>query len=109
MQRKPYEAVYQQIDPRTGGKLGRARGRYATFADHLAPLHAAEPHATAERLIELEREAAQVTRQPAIYSDVTVSFSKSISLLHASIRENERRFLRVLDETGSVRGPITPS
>jgi len=91
VQREPYEAVYQQIDPRTGARLGRACGRYATFADHLARLTAAEPHATAERLIELEREAAQATRQPAVYTDVTVSFSKSISVLHASIRENERR------------------
>ena len=91
VQRAPYDAVYQQIDPRTGAKLGRARGRYATFADHLARLQAAEPHATAERLMELEREAAQATRQPAVYIDVTVSFSKSISVLHASLRENERR------------------
>ena len=90
VQRKPYEAVYQQIDPRTGVRLGRPRGRYATFADHLARLRAAEPHATTERLIELEREAAQATRQPAVYIDVTVSFSKSVSVLHASIRENER-------------------
>jgi TrwC relaxase len=58
MQRKPYEAVCQQIDPRTGARLGRARGGYATFGDHLARLAAAEPHATAERLIELERQAA---------------------------------------------------
>ena len=91
VERKPYDAVYQQRDPRTGDKLGRPRGRYATFADHLAQLKAAEPHATAERMIELEREAAQVTRQPAAYTDVTVSFSKSISVLHASIRENARR------------------
>jgi hypothetical protein len=91
VRRGPYEAVYQQIDPRTGARLGRARARYATFADHLARLTAAEPHATAERLIELEREAAQATRQPAAYLDVTVSFSKSISVLHASLRENERR------------------
>ena len=91
VERKPYDAVYQQRDPRTGDKLGRPRGRYATFADHLAQLTAAEPHATAERVIELEREAAQVTRQPAAYTDVTVSFSKSISVLHASIRENARR------------------
>ena len=89
--RKPYDAVYRQIDPRTGARLGRPRGRYPTFADHLARLQAAEPHATAERLIELEREAARATRQPAAYYDVTVSFSKSISVLHASIRENERR------------------
>ena len=91
VQRTPYDAVYRQIDPRTGDKLGRPRGRYPTYADHLARLKAAEPHATAERIIELEREAAQATRQPAAYTDVTISFSKSISVLHASIRENERR------------------
>jgi TrwC relaxase/AAA domain len=91
VQREPYDAVYQQIDPRTGDRLGRPRGRYTRFVDHLARLTVAEPHATAERLIELEREAAQATRQPAAYTDVTVSFSKSISVLHASIRENERR------------------
>jgi conjugative relaxase-like TrwC/TraI family protein len=91
VQRKAYDAIYRQTDPRTGARLGRPRGRYPTFADHLARLTAAEPHATAERLIELEREAAQATRQPAAYYDVTVSFSKSISVLHASIRQNERR------------------
>ena len=47
--------------------------------------------ATSERLIELERQAAKAARQPAAYTDVTVSFSKSISVLHASIRENTRR------------------
>jgi hypothetical protein len=86
-----YDAVYQQRDPATGDKLGRSRGNYVKFADHLARLRAAEPHATTERLIELEREAAKATRQPAAYTDATVSFSKSISVLHASIRENERR------------------
>jgi TrwC relaxase/AAA domain len=91
VERQPYDAVYQQIDPRTGVRLGRPRGRYPTFADHLARLMATEPHATAERLIELEREAARMTRQPAAYTDVTISFSKSISVLHASIRENGRR------------------
>src|SRR5262249_33735380 len=87
----PYDAVYRQTDPRTGARLGRARGRYPTFADHLSRLTTAEPHATAERLIELEREAARATQQPAAYYDVTVSFSKSISVLHASLRENQRR------------------
>jgi hypothetical protein len=91
VERKPYDAVYSQVDPQTGAKLGRPRGSYAKFTDHLARLTAAEPHATAERLIELEREAAKATRQPAAYTDVTVSFSKSISVLHASIRENARR------------------
>src|SRR5207302_2718982 len=98
VERKPYGAVYQQRDPRTGAMLGRARGRYTTFADHLAQLTAAEPHATAERVIELERQAAHATRQPAAYTDVTVSFSKSISVLHASIRENARRARQAGDE-----------
>ena len=98
VERKPYDAVYQQRDPRTGQRLGRPRGQYAKFADHLAQLKAAEPHATAERLIELEREAAQATRQPAAYTDVTVSFSKSISVLHASIQENARRARLVEDQ-----------
>lgn len=102
VERQPYEAVYQQTDPRTGAKLGRARGRYPSFADHLARLMAAEPHATAERLIELEREAAQATRQPAVYIDVTVSFSKSISVLHASIRENERRARQAGDQQAAA-------
>ena len=102
VERQPYNTVYQQIDPRTGAKLGRARGRYPTFADHLARLTAAEPHATAERLIELEREAARATRQPAVYIDVTVSFSKSISVLHASIRENERRARHAGDQQAAA-------
>jgi hypothetical protein len=90
VERPAYDAVYQQRHPVTREKLGRARGGYLRFTDHLARLRAAEPHATAERLIELEREAAKATRQPAAYTDVTVSFSKSISVLHASIRENAR-------------------
>src|SRR6185437_1910923 len=89
--RERYELVYRQVDPRTGGKLGRSPASYASFADHLARLTAAEPHATGERLAELERLAAQATRQTPAYTDVTVSFSKSVSVFHASIRENERR------------------
>ena len=58
VERRPYDAVYRQIDPRTGDQLGRARGLYAMFANHLASCKAAEPQAITERLIELEREAA---------------------------------------------------
>src|SRR5256885_4463447 len=102
VERQPYDAVYRQTDPRTGAGLGRPRGRYPTFADHLSRLTAAEPHATAERLIELEREAAQATRQPAAYYAVTASFSKSISLLHASPRENERRARQAGDQKAAA-------
>jgi AAA domain/TrwC relaxase len=100
--RGPYDAVYRQIDPRSGVKLGRARGNYVTHEAHLARLTSAEPHATAERLLELEREAHRLTREPAPYTDVTVSFSKSISVLHASIRENARRARQAGDEAAEA-------
>ena len=82
VERQPYDAVYRQVDPRTGTWLGRPRGRYLTFADHLARLKAAEPYATAERLIELELEAAQATRQPA-YTRPPGSGTRSAAQSHA--------------------------
>jgi conjugative relaxase-like TrwC/TraI family protein len=102
VERASYDMVYQQADPRTGEKLGRACGRYVSFADHLAALVAAEPHATAERRLELERLAAQATRRSPAYTDMTVSFSKSISVFHASIRENERR-ARLAGDTATAQ------
>jgi integrase len=72
VERRPYEQVYSQIDP----------------------------HVAAERLLELEREAAQATRQAPAYTDLTVSLSKSLSIFHASIRENERRARLAGDEAG---------
>jgi len=91
VERPVYEAVYRQLDPRTGERLGRAPAGHAKFAALLAELKAAEPHATAERLLELERQAAQATRKTPAYTDMTVSLSKSISVFHASLRENERQ------------------
>jgi AAA domain/TrwC relaxase len=91
VEREPYEAVYRQVDPRDGTRMGRRPGGYARYAEHLARLEAAEPHATSERLLELERQAAAATRKSPAYTDVTVSLSKSISVLDASMLENARR------------------
>ena len=91
VQRSDYDAVYSQVNPRDGSKIGSRPGNYQEKADHLARLLAAEPHATAERVIELEREAAKAARVAPAYTDMTVSFSKSISLLGASIRANARQ------------------
>jgi conjugative relaxase-like TrwC/TraI family protein len=52
---------------------------------------AAEPHATFERKVELEREAQQQTRRSPPYTDFTVAHNKSVSVLHASFREQARR------------------
>ena len=91
-------AVFDQQHPVTGEQLGRRRAAGSSYRLHLAGLLAAEPHATAERRLELQREAARLTRQTAPYTDVTVSFSKSISVLHASIRENARRARQAGDQ-----------
>jgi AAA domain/TrwC relaxase len=88
VERRDYDAVYRQVNPADGTAIGSRPRSYPTKQDHLARLLAAEPHATAERRIELEREAAKATREVPSYTDMTVSWSKSISLLEASIRAN---------------------
>jgi AAA domain/TrwC relaxase len=101
-----YYAVYQQIHPVTGEKLGRApKNGSKTELDadvYLAALLDAEPHATRERQRELAREAARMTRSTAPYTDVTVSWSKSVSILHASIRENARQARMAGDDSAAA-------
>src|SRR5713101_4846405 len=54
VERDPYLAVYQQVDPRTGETFGRGPYGYKHYTQILAAKLAAEPHATRERVIELE-------------------------------------------------------
>ena len=91
VERDPYLAAYQQRDPETGEKLGRAPNGYKRFSQIFAAKLAAEPHATWERRLELEREAGQEARRSPVYTDLTVAHNKSVSVLHASFREQARR------------------
>ena len=91
VERDPYNAVYQQIDPRDGTRLGNKPGGHQKYKDHLDKLLAAEPHATSERVAQLQRIAAQAVRKSPVYTDMIVSIVKSVSIFHASIRENERQ------------------
>ena len=68
-------------------RFEQARERYREIHDQLL---AAEPQATAEREAELRIEAARRARLSPLYMDLTVSFSKSISVFHASLGENTR-------------------
>ncbi len=99
VERDPYLAVYQQTDPRTGDKLGRAPNGYQHFRQIFARKLAAEPHATWERRLELEREAGQEARRSPVYTDLTVAHNKSISVLHASFRE-QARWARLAGDAG---------
>jgi hypothetical protein len=101
-ERAAYDAVYAQTDPRTGERLGRAPADYsASYQATLDRLLAAEPHATAERVAELEWAAHKQTRQPKPYTDVTVSWSKSLSVFHASLRANAAQARQAGDETAA--------
>ena len=91
VERDPYLAAYRQTDPVTGEQLGRAPNGYKRFGQIFAAKLAAEPHATFERRLELEREAGQEARRSPVYTDLTVAHSKSVSVLHASFREQARR------------------
>jgi conjugative relaxase-like TrwC/TraI family protein len=91
VERDPYLAAYQQTDPSTGERLGRAPVGYRRFGQIFARKLAAEPHATWERRLELEREAGQEARRSPVYTDLTVAHNKSVSVLHASFREHGRR------------------
>ena len=98
----PYFRVMDQLDPRDGvTKLGRPRGDYK-FERQLAKLKAAEPHATGERIVELERQAAQATRRSPVYTDATMSFSKSFGIFHASLREIARQARLAGDEAAAA-------
>jgi len=91
VERDPFLAVYQQVHPVTGEKLGRAPGGYRQFAEILDGLLAAEPWATESRRLDLEREAAKLCRRSPAYTDMTAAHAKSISVFHAAMREQARR------------------
>ncbi len=87
-----FRQVYSLANPATGERLGGPRRDFSrSYEVRLGQLLAAQPHATADRVHELEQQARRNTRQSPAYADVTLNFSKSISLLHGSIRENAAR------------------
>lgn len=102
VEKAAYLAVYKQVNPATGEKIGSSPGNYAKFEDNLARKLAAEPHATEARKQELRAEAHKETRVGYPYTDVTVSFSKDVSLLGAGIRENLRQAREAGDAAGQA-------
>ena len=91
VEREPYDKTYSQIHPQTGEQLGRKPSGRDKYDELLNRMKAAEPHATAERIHEMQRIAHTESRRSAPYTDVTVSLVKSVSIFHTSIKENERQ------------------
>src|ERR1022692_3261136 len=90
VERKPYDLLFGERRAPDGTRLGRPPSGGQKAADLYARLLASEPHASAERRRELRVEAAGRARQSPLYFDLTISFSKSIAVFHASLGENAR-------------------
>ncbi len=102
VERQPYNLLFGERKAPDGTRLGRPRSAGRTASDAYAKLLAAEPHATSERKRELMAEAASRTRQSPLYFDLTISFSKSSSIFHASLGENARLARQTGDAGGAA-------
>ena len=102
VEREPYDLLFGERRAPDGTQLGRPPGNGRKAADLYAQLLAAEPHATAERKRELRTEAVRKARQSPLFFDLTISFSKSISIFHASLGENARLAREAGDHDGDA-------
>ena len=80
---------------------GLQRSRAARVRRELyAALLAVEPHATAERRRDLRIETTKKARHSPLFFDLTISLSKSIKIVHASLGENARLARQAGDTAG---------
>jgi hypothetical protein len=100
VERKPYDLLFGERRAPDGTALSRPPDGGRKVAEVYARLLAAEPHATTGRKRELRIDAARQARQSPLYFDLTVSFSKSISIFHASLGENARLARQAGDRDG---------
>jgi conjugative relaxase-like TrwC/TraI family protein len=100
VERKPYDLLFGEHRAPDGTPVGKPPGSGRKANDIYTKLLTAEPHATAERKRELLLEATRQARQSPLFFDLTLSFSKSISIFHASLGENAR----LARQTGDTAG-----
>jgi conjugative relaxase-like TrwC/TraI family protein len=102
VERQPYDFLFGRRQAPDGTPLGRAPASGRKAAEIYKALLAAEPHATAERKRELRTQAVQKARHGPLFFDLTLSFSKSISIFHASLGENARLARQAGDHEGDA-------
>jgi conjugative relaxase-like TrwC/TraI family protein len=85
VEREPYNLLFGQRKGPDGQKLGRAPANAGKAIEIYKGLLAAEPGADDHRRAELRIMAQRQARQSPLYFDVTTSWSKDISILHASL------------------------
>jgi hypothetical protein len=85
VKRESYNLLLGQRKGPDGQKLGRAPANAGKAAEIYKGLLAAEPGADDHRRAALRIEAQRQARQSPLYFNFTMSWSKDISLFHASI------------------------
>src|SRR5690348_12911142 len=85
VEREPYDLLFGQRKGPDGRKLGRAPANAGKVVEIYKGLVAAEPGADDHRKAALRIEAQRRARQSPLYFDLTVSWSKDISIFHASL------------------------
>src|SRR5689334_18674445 len=85
VEREPYNLLFGERKGPDGQKLGRAPANAGKAAEIYRGLLAAEPGANDHRRAELRIEAQRQARQSPLYIELTVSWSKDISIFHASL------------------------
>jgi TrwC relaxase len=100
VEREPYDLLFGERKAPDGTQLGRPPSNGRKAADLYVQLLSAEPHATAERKRELRAEAVKKARPSPLFFDLTISFSKSTSIFHASLGESARLARQAGDKEG---------
>jgi hypothetical protein len=85
VQREPYNLLFGERKGPDGQKLGRAPSNAGKATEIYQSLLAAEPGAYDHRRAVLRIEAQRQARQSPLYFDLTISWSKDISIFHASL------------------------
>jgi TrwC relaxase len=85
VEREPYNLLFGERKAPDGAKLARAPANAGKAVEIYKSLVAAEPGADDHRRAALRIEAQRQARQSPLYFDLTVSWSKDISLFHASL------------------------
>jgi hypothetical protein len=85
VEREPYNLLFGERKGPDGRKLGRSPASAGKVAENYKSLLAAEPSADDHRRAALRIEAHWQARQSPLYFDLTVSWSKDISIFHASL------------------------
>jgi hypothetical protein len=100
--REPYNLLFGQRKGPDGQKLGRAPANAGKAVAIYKSLLAAEPAAGDHRKAELRIMAQRLARPSPLYFDLTTSWSKDISIFHASLGAAVQRAREHSDQRGEA-------